>query len=97
MFAKSSDIEEYLDFKLEHKLGVFEVGRSILLLTVQISSTRNLTTTMRKMMTITTRKVMDMRTSSTGRMNIRNTMNMKATSCFQIKPLLKTRRTTMRM
>ena len=23
------DINEYLDFKLEHKLGVFEVGRSI--------------------------------------------------------------------
>ena len=30
MCAKSSDIEEYLDFKLEHKLGVFEVGRSTL-------------------------------------------------------------------
>ena len=28
MYAKLSDIEEYLDFKLEHKLGVFEVGRS---------------------------------------------------------------------
>ena len=25
-YAKSSDIEEYLDFKLEHKLGVFDVG-----------------------------------------------------------------------
>ena len=29
MCAKSSNIEQYLDFKLEHKLGVFEVGRSI--------------------------------------------------------------------
>ena len=29
MCAKSSDIEEYLDFNLEHILGVFEVGGSI--------------------------------------------------------------------
>ena len=29
MCAKSSNIEKYLNFKLEHKLGVFEVGRSI--------------------------------------------------------------------
>ena len=30
MCAKLSNIEEYLDFKLEHKLGVFEVGRIII-------------------------------------------------------------------
>ena len=29
MFAKLSDMEEYLDFKLEHNLWVFEFGRNI--------------------------------------------------------------------